>query len=53
MAPKDSGFRLHRYFVYITIDASSITQNGCNGHLYSAGTSFVFSDDVCATKQIT
>ena len=49
VAPNDRAFFV---CVYIKIDASLITQNGCYVHLFSATTTFVFNGDVCVTMQI-
>ena len=50
---------LHCYFVYIKLEANSITQMAAmcdcfqqRRHLFSVAMSFVFSGDVCVTMQI-
>ena len=53
VATKDSEFFWIATSVYIKIDASSITQNDCYVHLFSAVTSFSFSGDVYVTMWIT
>ena len=53
MATNDREFVCIATSVYMKIDASLITQNGCHVCLFSSATLFVFSGDRCVTMQMT